>query len=201
MTVGTSKLEAVNRLLRIISQAPVSSLDDHITESASALEAIEYAHREVCMMKFPFCTEHKTLEPNANGEVLIGNNVLGVEVLNYCDRERYVVRGSKLYDKQGNEGFKIDKNIEVQLTVLVPWDDLLEHIRQYIMLSAARTWVRDQLQDPVIIQAVNDEWALAKSRFLTVELGNNPVNLLTGSPSGWERGLYGHRVSGRSYPL
>lgn len=201
MTLGTTKLEAVNRLLRMVSQRPVTSLGGHIGDDSEALDALDYAHREVCMQQHPFCTVTRTLKANTNGEVLIGNDVLGVEILNPIDRERLIVRGSKLFDKRGEDGFKINKDVDVQLTVLVEWEDMQEHQRQYVLLTAARTWVRDKLQDPAVISSIQTEWALTKQRFLTVEMGNHPVNLLTGDLRGWQRQLYGHRVAGRSWPL
>ena len=202
MTIGTTQLEAVNRLLRMISQSPVSNLDGNIGFDSGALDALNYAHREVCLEQYPFCTEEIILQPNANGEILIGNNVLGVLLLNSCDRERYVVRGSKLFDKKESDGFNINKTLPAQITILVPWDDMQEHQRQFVLISAARNWVRDKTQDPTIISSINNEFILTKQRFLSVELGNHPVNLLDGNNvDGWQRALAGNWYTGRSWPF
>ena len=200
MTLGTTKLEAVNRLLRMISQSPVTNLKGAIGLDSGALDALDYSHREVCLQQWPFCTEEKDLQPNSDGEILIGNNVLGVLLLNSCDRETYIVRGSRLYNKKEDTGFKINKIIPAQLTILVPWDDMQEHQRQFVLITAARTWVRDKVQDPTIISAINNEWAITKTRFLSVEMGNHPVNLLDGDLSGWQRSLAGNYYTGSSWP-
>lgn len=201
MALGTTKLEAVNRLLRMISQAPVTNLSGRIGADSSALDALDYAHREVCLQQWPFCTENRNLNPDSAGEIYVGNNVLGVLLKNPCDRETYVVRGERLYNKKDGSGFNIGRSIEAQLTVLVPWEEMQEHQRQFVLITAARTWVRDKLQDPAIIAAINNEWSLTKTRFLSVEMGNHPVNMLDGDYSGWQRSLAGNHYTGSSWPL
>lgn len=202
MSIATTKLEAVNRLLRYVAESPVTSLDGAIGEDANALKALDYAHREVCMEQWPFSTEQVTLRPNADGEILLGRNVLGVSLNNEQDRYRWVVRGNKMYDKQQNLGFKVDRELDAKITILVDWEDMQEHCRQLVIATAARTWVRDKLQDPQMIASMNQEYVLAKQRFTKVELGNHPVNLLDGHHlNGWQRPLAGNWFRGRSWPV
>lgn len=199
MAIGTTKLQAVNRLLRMISQAPVTALGT-IGVDSSAEDALDYAHLEVCGQQWPFCIQETTLQPDESGEIRVGNDVLGVLLLNECDRHRWIVKGGKLFDSKQSMGFQVDGEKHAQLTVLVPWEDMQEHQKQYVIATASRTWVRDKLQDPAMIASINQEYGLTKQRFLSVEMGNAPVNLLDGDFSGWQRPLAGNAYTGRSWP-
>lgn len=198
--MSTTQLEAVNRLLRMVQLDPVEGLDGLISADAQALDALNYAHKEICMQQWSFNTEETTLKPDASGEIKVGFDVLGVALACPSDNSRWVVRDGKLYDTKEGMGFKVEREIQATLTRLIPWDQMQEHQKQLVVATAARTWVRDKTADPVLIRSLNVEWQLARERFLQVESGNTPVNLLdTNKPKRWQDQLAGHWANSTGY--
>ena len=187
----TTKLQAVNRLLRMIQVAPVSGLEGLSGQDAEAEDALDYATNEVCLEQHPFCTDQLELVPDQDGEVKIGNDVLNVAVLQGGDRERWTVRNGRLFDRLKGKGYQVDcDKLTVLITRRIELEEMQEHQRQLVVATAARTWVRDKTGDPVAIQAAETEWALARQRFESAEAAGNPVNLLE-SNNNWQRGLAG----------
>ena len=193
---GTTELQAVNRLLRMVQLDPVEGLDGLISGDAQAHDALRYAHNELCMQQWAFNTEEVRLKPDDKGEIKVGFNVLGVAPLCPADARRWIVRDGKLYDSQEGMGFKVGREIQATLTRFIPWEQMQEHQRQMVVATAARTWVRDKTADPVLIRSLQVEWQLARERFVQVESANVPVNLLDNrKPKQWQRQLAGHWIS------
>lgn len=202
----TTELEAVNRLLRMVQEDPVDTLDGLISTDAQALDALRYAAREVCMQQRQFNTEDVMVHPNDKGEIKLGRNTLSAVVKDPLERSRWTVkikdRTPQLFDTEMGQGFKVGKSLMLTVTKLRDWSEMQEHTRQYVLATAARTWVRDKSGDSALIQSLTVEWQLARARFLQVEDSNNPTNLLnTRRIKGWQRQLAGHWSSSRLYPL
>jgi hypothetical protein len=149
--VPTTELQAVNIALEAISQLPVASLSaaDVNPDADSALKRLYETNREVQGEGWHFNQEFdRVLDPTEAGEVLLPTNVLKVERVYFSglgnDSKDLVVRGKRLYDRRGS-GFKIGGPVQVDVTVLIPFEDLPEAARWYIAVKAARRFASGKL--------------------------------------------------------
>jgi hypothetical protein len=150
--VPTTELQAVNLMLEAISQIPVTSLaaEDVNPDAETAIKRLYETNREVQTEGWHFNTEMGLqIDPNEDGEVWLPNNALKVERVYWTglggDTMDLVVRGKRLYDRYGS-GFNLGGiSVKVDLTVLLPFEDLPEAFRWYIAVKATRRFSTGKL--------------------------------------------------------
>jgi len=136
----TSELEAVNVMLSVIGEAPVSSLDiSGFSDVAIAKSILEECSREVQSQQWSCNTEDEyELIPDNSGYINVPLNVLKLDI-NPDQAYKYqpVIRGNKLYDKK-NKTFLFTEPLKFDLVWYLPFTDLPESLRRYITIAAAR---------------------------------------------------------------
>ena len=138
----TSELDAVNVMLTSIGESPVNTLGSGLQEAEIAEVVLDNVSRDVQSAGWHFNTEIRYKLPrNSSNEITIPTNAVKVDKTNLLrDYNLDVVeRGRKLYDRIGNK-FTFDQDIEVDMVLLLPFEDLPEVARRYITLRAARTY-------------------------------------------------------------
>jgi len=134
---ATSELEAVNQLLAVIGETPVNSLDE--TQSPSvpiAKDEIKRTSRKVQAEGLTFNTEKRTLTPDEeHHEITLPSGTLRIYPVD--PDKRVVWRGDKLYDKD-KLTYEFNEEIEVVIIIGMDFEDLPEHVRQYIVVRAGR---------------------------------------------------------------
>ena len=138
----TSELDAVNVMLTSIGESPVNTLGSGLQEAEIAEVVLDNVSRDVQSAGWHFNTEIRyTLNRNVVNEINLPANVIKVDKSTLLrDYELDVVeRGRKLYDRIGNT-YTFSKDIEVNMVVLLSFDELPEVARRYITLRAARTY-------------------------------------------------------------
>ena len=139
----TSQLEAVNRVLQMMGEAPVNSLSGQFGLAKQADDTLKDVSRRVQAEGWSFNTDYQvTLKPDSNKNLVVGTNVsrVVVDILAYPDYD-IIERQGKLYDRL-NQTFEFSDDVKADLTYFYDWEELPEHARQYIMTRAGR-----QLQD------------------------------------------------------
>ena len=94
----TSFLEAVNRVLQMLGEAPVNSLQGQFGLAKQAEDALTDVSRRVQAEGWSFNTDYEvTLTRNTNDEIAVGSNVSRVVVdpLTYPDYD-VIQRGSRI---------------------------------------------------------------------------------------------------------
>jgi hypothetical protein len=135
----TTKLEAVNIMLSSIGETPVNSLTSGLVDAEIAETILNATNRDVQSRGWHFNTERsfKLASKPITGEVVLPNNCLKADTV---DRKLdYVQRGKKLYDKT-NHTFNIGKTVEVDMVMLLDFEDTPEAARRYVALKAARVF-------------------------------------------------------------
>ena len=136
-----SELQAVNVLLQVIGQAPVSSLTGEVgTDVSIACNTLSHASREVQMQGWSFNRDYNVeLSPNTSGNIPVATNVLMIDGYDHTDPEvDVVIRTNKLWDRYNNT-FTFTNAIKAEVTYLISWDDLPAHAQWFIVNSAALT--------------------------------------------------------------
>jgi len=136
----TTQLEAVNVLLATIGESPVNTLNSGLVEASEAEQTLANVNREVQAIGWSYNTDlGYTLTPNASGELQLPTNCLHVDTtsLRKSTDSDLVQRGLRLYDRVRNT-YVIEKSIDVDMVVLLEFEELPESARRYITIRSAR---------------------------------------------------------------
>lgn len=195
----TSELEAVNVLLRAINEAPVNSLEGTLpVDVASAVDTVREVSRDVQSRGWRWNTEVMTLAPDAGGRVLLPTNLLRATPTNSSDRERYVVRGDYLYNRDDNKNtFVFESPVELEVVLFLAFTDLPEAARRYTTLKAARYFQSNQLGSTQMYQMDAPDEMAALTLLQQEETVTSRFNMGTGSRFG--RRMLDRRGLWRSY--
>jgi hypothetical protein len=139
-SASTTELKAVNTMLTAIGETPVNSLSNTPSpDIAIAQSILEETSREMQLEGWWFNTEHDwTLTPDANNELVVPANTFSVD-LNYPEQwdQDIVLRGNRVYDRE-NQTYKFDETMDVFLVRMLPFDELPEAARNYVIKRSTR---------------------------------------------------------------
>jgi len=181
----TSELEAVNKVLRMMGEAPVNSLAGQFGLAKQANDTIKETSRTVQSEGWSFNTDYqRTLARTAGtNEIELSSDISRVKIdpYEYPDNE-VVQRGLKLYDRRKNTSI-FTEDLKADVTYFLDWTDLPEHARQYIMTKAGRT-LQEQILGSADLSQINIT-AEAEARALFMEEENNAGdhNMIRGNPN------------------
>lgn len=138
MLAPTTKLEAVNTMLSAIGDSPVNSLASGLVDAELAETILDATSREVQSKGWHFNREFKfRITPTVEGFIILPTNCLKVDGIEQTADQDLVQRGSKLYNRRSHT-FAINTSVEVDMVVLLDYEELPEAARNYIMVRAAR---------------------------------------------------------------
>jgi len=180
----TTFLEAVNRVLQMMGEAPVNSLNGQFALAKQAEDSLINVSRRLQAEGWSFNTDYeRTLVRDNTNQISVGDNVSRVVVDPYLYPALDVVqRGAKLYDRR-NKSYTFDQDLTCDITYILEWDELPEHARQLITVRAGR-----QLQEANIgaadLTKINLTLELeARSQFLEEETTLSDHSMLRGNPN------------------
>jgi len=183
----TTLLDATNVLLRNIGEMPVNSLEDEqIQDARIAEQTLLEFHKEGQIRGWSWNREEQyPFDRDADtGEIAVPASTMSWLVDPYHENGRYVLRGTRVYDKK-NRTFKIDANdapIEADVVWLLSWNDSPEAYNRWTTIRAARVFSTRMLgSDSVTNYTAVDEQA-ALTELMRVELEQSQPNSLTGGP-------------------
>jgi hypothetical protein len=191
----TTLLDAVNVLLTNIGEMPVDSLENQQIQDARIAERtlLEFA-KEGQIRGWSWNTEqaYPFDRNSATGEITVPASVISWLVDPYHLDGRYVLRGTRVYDKK-NRSYQIastDAPIKADVVWLLPWDDSPEAFNRWTTIRAARVFASRMLgSDSLINYTAVDEQA-ALTELMRVEYEQAQPNSLTGGPFSGPRPTY-----------
>ena len=139
-TNAAQELPAVNEILASVGQAPVTTLDQTNPDVAIAYDTLTNESREVQAEGWTFNTEEfYELTPDGNGEIVIANNILQLDLHDEKDNQYETVRrNGKLYDKVNHTyDWSTWEKVACDVVWLFDWVDLPRPIQDYIVARAA----------------------------------------------------------------
>jgi hypothetical protein len=180
----TTFLEAVNRVLQMMGEAPVNGLDGQLGLAQQAQDILLDISRKVQSEGWSFNTDYeRTLQRNQDDEILVGVNVSRVEVDSYLFPSLDVVqRGNRLYDRRANS-YAFAQDLKANVTYILEWDELPEHARQFIVAKGGRMLQEAILGDVNLSQVNMAAEMEAKSLFLEEETRLSDHSMLRGNPN------------------
>lgn len=163
--VPTTRLEAVNELLSIIGEAPVTSLSGDLTVDVVTADAtLSQVLKDVLAQGWYFNTEHDyPLSRNDDDEILIPADIIHADVNPLSGSQlKVVIRGGKLYDLTEHTT-EFEDDVELTVVRLLDFEDLPISAKSYITHRASRLFQAKMLGSRDIAQeaSINETQALA----------------------------------------
>ena len=186
VTTPTTELEAINTILSVIGESPISSTSEisSVADAVTAQSILSEVSRQVQTKGWHFNSDKQiTLSPDAySGEITVPPNCLRVDTSGN-DRDVDVVhRGTRLYDRTKHT-YKISKPLVVDMIVLLPFTELPQSARHYITIKAARIFQSRTVGSEALYQftALDEKDALVDLKKAEGITGD--YNILTGNPT------------------
>ena len=181
----TSELEAVNKVLRMMGEAPVNSLAGQFGLAKQAHDTLKETSRQIQSEGWSFNTDYERdlVRTVGTDEIELSSDISRVRIdpYEYPDYE-VVQRGLKLYDRRNNTSI-FSEDLKADVTYILSWTDLPEHARQYIMTRAGRV-LQDQILGSADLTQINiTSEAEAKAQFLEEETNAGDHNMIRGNPN------------------
>jgi hypothetical protein len=185
VTTPTTELEAVNLMLSVIGESPISSLSDSsMVDAVLARQVLTEVSRTVQSKGWHFNTEkfYPLLPTVYEKEIKVPSNCLKVDTVSPDGEIDVVHRGSRLYDRT-NHTYKFDKGVKVDMVVFLPFNEIPEAARHYIAVRAARVFQARNVGAEALWQFTAQDERDALTTFKKAEGDTADHNILSGSNS------------------
>ena len=168
-----TELSAVNSILGAIGQAPVTALVYDNPEISFIYNLLRDANVDTQAEGWHFNTEkHVKYTPDTNGNILIANDVLQLDVSEgWTHRIHDVVRrNGKLYDKIDHTyDFSSLDSIDLDVVLLVTFENLPIPFRRYITYRASTKAATQLVANPNLVKLLQGQEALARASLMEYE--------------------------------
>ena len=194
-----TELDAINRMLAVIGEAPIDSLSsiqiNEITDSALARRTLAEVNRDVQSEGWSWNTdEYVEIGATAQDEFVLPSDTLQAQFspAQYSDCQ-YVQRGLKIWDRQ-KQTYKFADDVGGQLYISqlirqLDWDQLPHQAQEYISIRAARIYSDRFTNSTVIFSYTSGDETYARGMLIRSEQNNLNNNLLWGNARGMGQGL------------
>ena len=184
-TNAAQELPAINQILMACGQAPVTTLDETNPDVAIAYQPLLEVSREVQSEGWTFNKEpHYPMKPDANNEILIGNNILQIDLSasNASDKD-VIQKDGKLYDKEHHTDKWTDGPVDCDIIRFLDWVNLPRPIQDYITARAATVTSSRIIGDGEQYQMLQQKEAYMRAMALEYECNQGDYSFF-GKPDG-----------------
>ena len=146
--IASTELDAINTMLTTIGESPVNSISASTADTRIAQLILQEVDRATQIKGWNWNTEKDVLlTRNGSNQIVLSANVVRVDV----SRREYpsvevVQRGNKLWDKK-NKTFTFTADLKGEVVYLLPFTDLPEQARYYIVVRSARLFQQRMIGD------------------------------------------------------
>lgn len=183
-TTPLTELEAVNLILSVIGEAPLSSLSE-VSGSADAVlayQVLNEVNRAVQSHGWQFNLEKniKLLPELTTGEIILPGNCLRVDSTGIDSSVDVVQRGTGLYNRS-TASYKFTKPLMVDMVVLLDFAQIPQTARHYIAVRAARVFQNRAVGSETLFNFSARDEQDARNDLKRAEGITGDYNYLTGS--------------------
>lgn len=132
-----TKLDAVNVCLSAMGEPQISTLSGDVLDAQIASDLIDETSRSVQAKGWHWNRETYKMAPSSTGQITLPANVARIDSVNTSSTIDVVQRGTRLYNRT-DRTYTFTDSIEVDLYVLLPWEDLTLAAKNYITMRSAR---------------------------------------------------------------
>jgi hypothetical protein len=171
-----------------VGNSPVPMVDGSGIEDADiAYRLLTEATKRVCLRSFDWNTDSDfPLDPDEDGFINIPQGALKVDP--QAPTTKCVVRRNPANDKlglwdKGDRTFQFSASVPCEITWGFPFEDLPEIARDYIVLSAGRTFQKRFVGSQVLDRYSAEDVAMANMELTKAELRSRDYNLFRDNPN------------------
>lgn len=182
--VSTTELEAVNIMLRAITETPVTTINvDTIEDAAMALDTLRQVSKDFQAEGWSFNTEYDyPLSTDVNNKIAYPPTAAHVDAMDY-EGKHLVKRGGFLYDTVNRTFTFTVSSVKCVVVWMYDFEDLPQLARSYIAMKAARKFAQDVMGDEATVSYTARDEEMAKAKFVADDLRVRDLNMLDGSYS------------------
>lgn len=180
----TTELQAVNTLIGMLGEAPVSTLSGQLTFDVQAAQNfLLNASRAIQTQGWQFNTEDEfTLSPDVDGYISAPDNYMRVNPdPRYHQPGTITRRGTRLYDRV-NHTYVFESPVIATVILLLPFDELPQSARHYITVTAGRVFQDQHVGDKELHQYSERDELMARATLIDQEGGTAAYNILNKYP-------------------
>lgn len=183
--IATREIDAVNTLLSIVGELPITTLEGALNADALlARRTLQDTLIEFQNEGWWFNTEDNfDLVPDSQGEINVAESVRNVDI---DPRDSFdvdvVLRGRKLYDRK-NHTYKFTRPLKAKLTHALAFDDLPQSAKNYVIAWSAMRYQVKVLGVTDMHTALSQEYVRARTTFINEDIRNSDRNYLDLSPN------------------
>lgn len=179
---ATTELEAVNTMLRCIGESPVSSLEvSGLVDVANARAQLTATSRDVQEKGWAFNQEDNyPLIRQVDGTITLPPNVARVDTFGDDAGIDVVQRGTALYNR-GDHTYVFTKDLKVEITFYLPWEQLPQAARNFICISASRIFQAQTMGSQTKHKFSEADEFKAAASMEQAEANNGDANMLNDS--------------------
>lgn len=190
-TAFMTELEAVNMCLAAIGESPVNTLiSTGLADVASARAKLTEFSRTIQSTGWAFNTElNYPLMRGSDGTITAPLNTLSISTDANVTDALISQRGQNIYDKK-NHTYIFTNDLKVNIILFLDWDELPQTARQYIAISAARSFQGTNLSSDTLDKLTEEDETMALVALKDAEGDNGDYNMFTDSysvASAWMR--------------
>lgn len=182
-----TELDAVNGMLLAIHEQPIISLeDDGVSDASIALHTLSEVSRAVQGSGWHFNTVRgvKLIPTEPQKELVLPRHCLRVDSVRGSAWQNVVQRGLRLFNT-GTNSYRFDSPLTVDMVVFLPFEELIQPARDYIMVRATRRFQARVMGSQVVEHFTQVEEYQSKAVLEQAELDNADFNYLTDNPLSW----------------
>ena len=175
-----TELSAVNSILGAIGQAPLTTLNFDNPEVSFIYNLLRDANVDTQAEGWHFNTEkHVRFSPNSNGNILIGNDILSMDLHDNQARRTFdlVRRNGKLYDKIDHTDI-FTSDIDLDIVRLYAFEDLPTVFRRFIVYRASRQAATQLVANPALVRLLGVQESQARAALMEYECNQADHSML-----------------------
>lgn len=184
MSLPLTELEAINEILAVGSNSPVSSLaENQVIDASLARNTLRSALSEILSKGWAFNTEEDLeLVPDQDGYIRLPRNTLRVRSSGASAGTKLTSRGTRLYSRTDRTD-KFTAPVTVEIVLGLDFEDLPATARVYATIKAARRYQDRFFGDDAVHSYTLQDENIALAAMMDEELDNQGANMLNDSQS------------------
>ena len=180
----TTELQAINTMLSIIGEAPVSSITENLGADVSiAKQILDESAVDIQSKGWNFNTEETyTLALDSDSKVPVPTNCVWLTTRTADNTSKVIIRNGFLYDKE-NKTYTFVAAQVVDMIILLPFEELPQFARRYITTTAGRRFQARYLGSKELAGFSQQDEMDALANCEQLDAANEKQNMLSNSIS------------------
>jgi hypothetical protein len=179
----TTELEAVNLMLSSIGESAVADLSDPLNSDALfAISCLSTSNRTLQAVGWFFNTRRETWERLVDDTIVVPTTSLSVATTGDSKGIHAVVSAGKLYDLDNNT-FVWTQDLSVEVVYIVPFTDLPQAARDYIVEDAGLRFQESTVGSEVLYKFERDRLVRYRGTLMREQRRSAQPNMYTDSLS------------------